>query len=115
MATIVRVVVGAVGALTMLGGLAALATGWTGLPGAAWAILSGGVMVVAVTLERTRYRSQAAEVDSAPSGPGGGETGETVDPRFQVTSERFVDPTSHRLMEVLIDPRTGERRYRAIR
>jgi hypothetical protein len=31
--------------------------------------------------------------------------------RWQSTGERFVDPTSGRLMEVRYDPRTGERDY----
>jgi len=35
------------------------------------------------------------------------------DPRFLPTTEIFVDPTSRRLMRVYVDPRTGERRYRA--
>jgi hypothetical protein len=29
------------------------------------------------------------------------------------TTELFVDPTSHRLMRVYVDSRTGERRYKA--
>jgi hypothetical protein len=36
-----------------------------------------------------------------------------MEPRFQRTSEVFVDPTSGRRMRVWIDPGSGERRYRA--
>jgi hypothetical protein len=32
---------------------------------------------------------------------------------FQATEERFVDPTTNQPMRVFVDPRTGERRYRA--
>ena len=53
-----------------------------------------------------------SEVHAADPGPGGGESG-FFEPRFLPTNELFVDPTSHRLMRVFADPRTGERRYRA--
>jgi hypothetical protein len=36
-----------------------------------------------------------------------------MEPRFQRTDERFIDPTTHREMRVWIDPNSGERRYRA--
>jgi hypothetical protein len=34
-----------------------------------------------------------------------------VEPRFRPTPEVFVDPTTATRMRVLVDPRTGERRY----
>jgi hypothetical protein len=77
-----------------------------------WWVLFGAVLVVAVALERNRYRSEAAELSHAPAGPGGGEAaGATIEPRFRPTAEVFVDPSTGRQMRVLADPSTGERRY----
>ena len=72
----------------------------------------GAVIVVAVLLQRNRYRSLAAERTGQTPGPGGGEDG-LLEPRFAPTPEVFVDPTSGRFMRVYLDPRSGERRYRA--
>jgi hypothetical protein len=75
-------------------------------------VAMGAFLVVVVAMERQRYRSAAAEVSNAPAGPGGGEpSGTAVEPRFRPTSEQFVDPTTGIAMRVLIDPKTGERRY----
>ena len=54
----VRAVLGVIGALMMLGGalLFVFAT-----PFGLWLIVSGAILVVAVIIERSRYRSQAAE------------------------------------------------------
>jgi hypothetical protein len=65
-----------------------------------------------VALERSRYRSGAAEHTSEGPGPGGGEP-EAPGPPFRPTDERFVDPTSGRRMRVYVNPATGERRYHA--
>ena len=55
-----------------------------------------------------------AELSQEAPGPGGGEpTDRPMETRFQRTDERFVDPTTHTLMVVWLDPETGERRYRA--
>ena len=62
-------------------------------------------------LERTRYRSEAAERANDSTGPGGGETYGQLEARFQRTEETFIDPTTRLRMRVLVDPRTGERRY----
>jgi hypothetical protein len=95
-----------------LGGLIAIAGGgifavWPGL----WLLTSGAVLIVVAVLERTRYRSEAAERANEPAGPGGGETPGVVEARFRPTDEVFVDPTTGRRMRVLLDQRTGERRY----
>ena len=59
-----------------------------------------------------RYRSAAAERTNALVGPGGGEpAGTKLEPRFRVTNEAFVDPTTGVRMRVAVDPATGERRY----
>jgi hypothetical protein len=106
----VRVVVGILAAVLMLGGLAGLVAGaWAdGL----WAAVTGAVVLVAVTLERTRYRSEAAERSAGAAGPGGGEPTMPVAP-FRPTDELFVDPTSGQRLRVYLDPATGERRYYA--
>ena len=60
-------------------------------PMAAW----GLVLLLAVLLERWRYARHA----------------ETGSGEWQETEERFVGPESGRLMKVLYQPTTGERRY----
>ncbi len=108
MAMTFRFVVGLLGALMILGGLVAVAVGaW---PGGLWAILVGGVATVAVVLERSRYRSDAAERHAGDPGPGGGEPARPGPP-FRPTEEVFVDPTSGHRLRVYLDPATGERRY----
>lgn len=110
MANAVRVVAGLLGATLMLVGLAAVATGaWAN---GIWAIVAGGVVVLAVVLERSRYRSEAAERSDAAPGPGGGEPLVPQAP-FRPTDEVFVDPTSGHRLRVYVNPATGERRYHA--
>jgi hypothetical protein len=75
-------------------------------------LIAGGAGLIAIVLERHRYRSEAAERANEPAGPGGGEPA-ALPPQYKPTEERFVDPTSGRVMRVFLDPRTGERRYRA--
>jgi len=107
---VVRVLIAAIAVLMFVGGVLLLAVA----PGAAIElIVIGGIGIIAITLERGRYRSEHAERTSAPAGPGGGETDAALEPRFLHTEEVFVDPTSGRRMRVWMDPRTGERRYRA--
>jgi hypothetical protein len=110
--TLLRSLLLVVGTLMFLAGLVALTAGGiaAGVP-ALWLIVTGGVLMVAAVLERTRYRSEAAERANEPAGPGGGETPGAVEPRFRPTDEVFVDPTTGRRMRVLLDARTGERRY----
>jgi hypothetical protein len=72
----------------------------------------GLALIVAAVVERARYRSSEAELNSAAPGPGGGEpAGTTLDPRFRPTNERFEDPTTGVRMRVWLDPVAGERRY----
>jgi hypothetical protein len=104
-----RIVLGAVGFLLVLAGLAASAAG-AGISGI-WATIMGAVLVVAVVIERQRYRSEEADRAFEPSGPGGGEPSGTLEPRFRPTDELFVDPTTGVEMRVHVDSRTGERRY----
>ena len=110
MAATMRVVVGVLGALMIVGGIVAVAIGaWLG---GLWAMLTGAVAITAVALERSRYQSQAAERMGRQTGPGGGEHSKPVAP-FRPTDELFVDPTSGQRLRVYLDPATGERRYYA--
>jgi hypothetical protein len=75
-------------------------------------VAAGAVLVVAVVIERTRYRSDAADRTNATPGPGGGEPADAqIEGRFRATSEVFIDPSTGHRMRVLIDPATGDRRY----
>ena len=106
-----RVLVAGGSVLLFLAGIAALALGGAdGIPGL-WAVVLGGAGIIAITLERRRYRSETAERSGHPPGPGGGEDAGSLEPRFRRTEEAFVDPTSGKLMRVYVDARTGERRY----
>ena len=111
--TVVRVLLGALGAILLLGGIG-VAVAVSDVPGAwvggGWMIISGSVLLVAVLIEVSRYRSASAELGHEAPGPGGGEPG-PLDARFRRTDEVFVDPTSKRTMRVFVDASTGERRY----
>ena len=110
MVNAVRVVAGVLGACLMVAGLAGVATGAWG--DGLWSIVAGAVLVMAVVLERSRYRSEAAERSDAAPGPGGGEPSVPQAP-FRPTDEVFVDPTSGHRLRVYLNPATGERRYHA--
>jgi len=106
----IRVLVGVLGALLMIGGLIGVIAGaWAeGL----WAAVVGGVGVLAVIFERTRYRSEATERSAGEPGRGGGEPSRPTAP-FRPTDELFVDPTSGERLRVYLNPATGERVYYA--
>ncbi len=115
MSSIVRGALVVLGVLLMLGGLAVI----VGLPGdgaipGLELVGLGAFFVIVVAIERQRYRSAVAETTNAPQGPGGGEpAGAKLEPRFRVTGEAFIDPTTGIPMRVAVDPATGERRYLA--
>jgi hypothetical protein len=110
--TVARVLIGGFGVLMVLAGIGVAALGGPAgdLISALFLFVPGVVVIAAVLLERTRYRSLTAEERGDGHGPGGGET-RVPDPRFRPTDERFVDPTTGVAMQVWLDPRTGERRY----
>ena len=110
MVNAVRVVVGVLGVALMVGGLIGITTGYWAE--SLWAIVAGGAVVLGVVLERSRYRSEAAERSDAAPGPGGGEPSVPGAP-FRPTDEVFVDPTSGHRLRVYLNPATGERRYHA--
>ena len=116
MAPIVRALVAVLGVLLMVAGLVVITdTVGFGVPGLELVAL-GAFLVIVVAIERQRYRSAAAELSGAGAGPGGGEpSGTALEPRFRPTSEQFIDPTTNIAMRVLVDPKTGERRYVAER
>ncbi|GHO57022.1 hypothetical protein [Ktedonobacter robiniae] len=65
-----------------------------------WLVLylavNGFILICAMLLERKRYRTRVDRTQG----------------HWQPTGERFIDPTSKRLMEVFYNPATGERDYR---
>jgi hypothetical protein len=111
LSTTTRVVLGVIGTLMVVAGLAGVGLGGSVAGGGLWLTILGAVLLVAVVLERQRYRSEEADRAFEPVGPGGGEPRGTLEPRFRQTDERFVDPTTGTRMRVYVDPRTGERRY----
>jgi hypothetical protein len=110
--TIARYLIGTVGILFLAGGIATAAAGPSqgGLFAALSLFVPGALLIAAVLLERTRYRSLTAEHTGDGHGPGGGEP-VMPDARFRPTGERFVDPTTGVLMRVFVDAATGEQRY----
>ncbi len=111
MSNVVRGGLVVIGVLAMLGGLVLIVgVSFGAIPGLQL-VGFGAFLVVIVAIERSRYRSDAAERSNAMPGPGGGEPAGRLEPRFQVTTEVFLDPTSGHRMRVLVDPATGERRY----
>jgi hypothetical protein len=86
-----------------LAGLIAISAGGEAVVSGVMAVAFGAAIMVAVLLQRERYRAN----DTAS-----GESG-FMDPRFAPTAEVFTDPTTRHVMRVYVDPRTGERRYRA--
>jgi hypothetical protein len=92
----------------------AISAGPAAIPAGLWAVILGGVLLLGIAFERTRYRSEAAERQSASPGPGGGEAADApLEPRFRRTDEIFIDPTTSLRMRVYLDSSTGERRYRS--
>ena len=88
-----RTVVIAVAAILTCVGIGLIACG---LHAPGWRVLVIGVIVLIGTLfERWRYR----HIERPPEGP------------WQRTGERFFDPSTEAPVEVMFDPRTGERRY----
>lgn len=67
--------------------------------GAIQVLVGGAILVLGTLFERWRYNNRNASFDGD----------------WQSTGERFVDPATGKDMEVLYDPRSGERRYQEIR
>ena len=112
MIPVIRGILASLGVGLFVLGLLLITAGGEAAVAGLWPLVSGGVLHIAVVLEHQRYRSEQAERTAAAVGPGGGEPVPPPAP-FQPTGERFVDPTSNRVMRVYLDPQTGERRYLA--
>jgi hypothetical protein len=104
----IRIIAAFIAVLMLLGGL--VATPFTGIVGL-WSTVFGAAILIALVVERNRYRSDESDRTFEAVGPGGGEPVGPLEPRFQRTAETFVDPTSGRRMRVYLDSRSGERRY----
>ena len=100
-----------IGVLLMLGGLVLIVSGSALALAGLQLVALGAFLVVVLALERSRYRSDAAERSNATPGPGGGEPTGQLEPRFRPTAEVFIDPTTGLRMRVVVDPGSGERRY----
>src|SRR5579871_6642976 len=86
----------AYGVLAIVVGIILLAAGIG--PGVViYVVLQGIIVIAALLFERGRYRPVTTE-----SGP------------WQDTEERFVDPSTGRLMKVRYNPQTGARDYVAL-
>lgn len=94
---VVRLLVGALATLLLIGGLAAIAAGFR-LEGLYMAGLGAAGLVI-VVLERQRYGDSEDERRPATEGQ-------------RPTDEVFVDPTTGQRTRVWIDPQSGERSYR---
>jgi hypothetical protein len=88
-----RTVVIAVAAILACAGIGLIACG-VSVPG--WqALITGVIILIGTLFERWRYR----RIEERPNG------------QWQRTSEQFLDPSTGDPVEVMFDPRTGERRY----
>jgi hypothetical protein len=106
-----RIAVAIVASLVLVGGLGLIVLGGTQSLSGLWLVISAAVVLVALAIERNRYRSEASERSFESVGPGGGEPGGSLEPRFRRSAETFVDPTTGVTMRVFVDGSTGERRY----
>jgi hypothetical protein len=104
----VRIAAGVIATLMLFGGL--IAAPFTGITGI-WSTIVGAGILIALVVERNRYRSEAADRSFDRVGPGGGEPSNSLEPRFRPTPETFIDPTTSQRMRVFVDSRSGERRY----
>ena len=106
-----RVVVAIVATLMLVGGLGLIAIGGSTAISGLWPVIAGAVILVALAIERNRYRSEEAERSFESVGPGGGEPPGSLESRFRRSEETFVDPTTGLTMRVFVDRMSGERRY----
>ena len=94
MSPVARNTILAIGALAVAGGtVISLATGGGGIP----LIVLGALLFAGVLLEG-RYGRPGAPTKVPPHA-------------WELTNEKFVDDETGRVLEVWIDPLTGERRY----
>jgi hypothetical protein len=107
-----RVAAAAIAVLLIFGGLGLLSIGGGGVVGSGLLyVIAGAVILIALAIERNRYRSEDAERSFEAVGPGGGEPAGPLESRFRRTDETFIDPTTGVTMLVFVDRTTGDRRY----
>lgn len=58
--------------------------------------IGAGIVLLGLLFEARRYLSRLSDPDSS---------------RWQLTDEKFIDPTTGHLMQVRFDPQSGERDY----
>ncbi len=92
--TLLRASLTAVAIALLVAGIWLLLTPGLRIPGL-YLVLVGAVLLLGTAFERWRYRPPAA-----PHGA-----------RWQRTGERFEDPQTGRIVDVLYDPSSGQRRY----
>jgi hypothetical protein len=83
-------------AAVLIFGCLCITTGF--LHGGVQTLVGGSVLVLGTLFERWRYHNRNASADGD----------------WQLTGERFVDPSTGKNVEVLYDARSGERRYKEI-
>ena len=105
-----RMILAVVGTLGILSGLVQVQADGARFPNVL-VVPVGAVILIALVLERSRYRSVESDLRNTPAGPGGGEPVGALPAGFRATAEVFVDPTSGRRMRVFLQPATGDRRY----
>ncbi|HEX6656355.1 MAG TPA: hypothetical protein VF153_09100 [Candidatus Limnocylindria bacterium] len=96
MSDVLRVVVGAFGALMVVTALLLFSTGgvlaWSGI----YPMVFGLIAIATALFERTRYWPGRRRATQGA---------------LRATEERFIDPTTGQRTRVWIDPSTGERQY----
>lgn len=100
---ILRLALGVLGAISLLGGLALVGSG--GGAAALWPLVIGIGLILVALYENGRY--QAGRQSGTEATLAAGRIA-----RFERTDEVFSDPTTGRLTRVWYDPTTGEREYR---
>jgi len=90
-----RAVLGTIGIAAFAAAAIAIVVG-APIAFAVWLLAIGLVLTVGVLFERVHYKRLAAK---------------TPGPEWVATPERFVDPTSGRMVQVYTKPKTGERLY----
>lgn len=86
------------GLLSIIGAVVLLLLVRISLGSVLYLAVNGVILVSAILLERRRYRARVNRTQG----------------KWQPTGERFVDPTSERLIEVFYNSATGERDYREV-
>jgi membrane protein implicated in regulation of membrane protease activity len=92
---VLRAIVIAAGAILVCVGVGLIACGRAFHPFGWQALIVGVIILIGTLFERWRYR----RIEEPPQGD------------WQRTGEQFIDPSTGNPVEVMFNPRTGERRY----